>query len=481
MLDPDKFEAFLGDLNHFDVETQASLIERVLKYQTPEQVRKLMKNPLISNVIQNSIENEKIPLDVREFLFSLKWKAISLFKEDNPNVLDPDKLEAFLGDLNHFDVETQASLIEGVLKYQTPEQVRKLMKNPLISNVIQNSIENEKIPLNVREDLFSLKSKAISLFKENDPNVLDNDKLKAFLRDLNFFDVETQTSLIRGVSNKWTLEQVQELMKNLLFSNLIQSFIENEKIFLNVRRNLFFLKWKAISLFKENDPNVLDNDKLKAFLRDLNFFDVETQASLIRGVSNKWTLEQVQELMENLLFSNLIQSFIENEKIFLNVRRNLFFLKWKAMSLFKEDSPNVLDPDKLEAFLGDLNHFDVETQASLIKGVLKYQTPEQIRELMKNLLFSNLIQSFIENEKISLKDRRILFFLKWKAIPLFKENDPSVFDTDKLEAFLRNLSFFDVETQDFLIREVSIRWNWTQKQIQELMDLLEVNQGQPPK
>ena len=470
---------FTKDEQEFFISTTNIRIDQIIenRFRELEAENSFSETFQILDLIQSFIENKKLAFDIIQKLFFLKWQIIvSLLESDNSNAPDINKLEESLRDLSRsfsfFDVRNQLFLL--MRENWTSEQVQKLVKNPSTSNPIQSFIENEGLRLDIRKRLLFLKWWIISLFKEDNPNVLDPGKLEAFLRDLNRFNVNTQAHIIIGVLEKKTpKQQVQELMKNPSISNLIQSFIENKKIDLDYRDSLFLLKHKAIPLFKEDDPNVLDPGTFKAFLRDFSRFDVEAQAYLIIAASLrlKWTPGQVQELMKNPSISNFIQNSIENKKLGLFIRKDLFFFKWEAISLFKEDSPNVLDPNKFKAFLRGLSRFDVETQGSLIKLVLSKWTwtPEQIQELMKNPSISNLIQSFIENKKIDLFTRQDLFSFKWKAISLFKENDPNVLDPGKFKAFLRDLSHFDVEAQAFLIKRVSLKLKWTPKQVQELM------------
>ena len=495
----DEIEAFISELYSFNAREIKEIIDIIRKTigliedeYTPilsiprEQIKNVVESPLFLDFLEKNIEDGCLFSPLRYSLMALKWG-------ERKDFMSSSLLLLFVRDLTHFNKDEQEFIMSltGIRIDQIIEnRFRELKDSPSetfeLLNLTQSFIENEKLAFDIIKKLFFLKWQiTVSLLESDNPNVFDTDKLEASLRDLSrsfsFLDIRTQVFLTEEIAENQTSNQVQKLVKNPSTSNPIQSFIKNKGLRFDIRERFFFLKWRTISLFKEDSPNVLDPDKLEAFLGDLNHFDVETQAFLIKRVSNKWTPEQVRELMKNPSISNLIQNSIENTKIAPDVRKSLFFLKWKTISLFKEDDPNVLDPDNFKAFLRDLNFFDVENQAFLIKGVSNKWTPKQVQELMKNLLFSNLIQSFIENKKLGFFIRKDIFFLKWEAIPLFKEDDSNVFDPNKIEAFLRDLSFFDVENQASLIIFVSNKWNWTQEQTQKLMDLSGINQGQPLK
>ena len=360
------------------------------------QIKNIVENPLFLDFLKKNIEDRHLFLLLRYSLMSLKWEQ----REQRENFELSPLLSFFVRNLTLFtEGQQEISLnitdimvdiiMEQIIKERFQENIDSfseiLQRLNFIDEIFIILIKNEKLVFyDIGKDLFLINIKwgFTSLFKDNNQNVLDPVKLRAFLRYLSRFDVETQASLLREVLIKWAPEH-QELMENPSILSLVKSFIKNKRLDLEVRKDLFLIMLEVIPLFfKDKDQNVLNLSELEESLRYLSRFDVGTQAYLLREGLIEWTPEQVRELMKNPSILRLVNSFIKNEDLDLEVRKDLSLIKWEAISLFKDNNQNMLDPVKLEAFLRDLNFFDVEVQAYLIRGVSRKWTPEQIQELM---------------------------------------------------------------------------------------------------
>ena len=429
-------------------------------------------------------------------LFVEKWS--DRFTHSTSN----DEIEAFISELYSFNAQEIKEIIDIIRKTMgliedeyTPvlsiprEQIKNVVESPLFLDFLEKNIEDGCLFSPLRYSLMALKWGERKDF-------MSSSLLLLFVRDLTLFTKDQQKFImsLTGIRIDQIIENRFRELKDspsetFELLNLTQSFIENEKLAFDIIQKLFFLKWRTIvSLLESNNSNAFDTDKLEASLRALSrgfsLLDIVTQTSIMDvlledGLENRTSEQQVQKLVKNPSTSNPIQNFIENEGLDPSIRRYAFTIKWWIISLFIYNS-SVLHPVYIIALLEDLSRFDVKIQALLISRVSRKWnwTPEQVQELMKNPLLSNLIQSSIRNETIDLRIRQVLFLMKWRAIPLFKGD---VLDPDNLKAFLEDLSFFDIEDQAFLIRKVSMKWNWTQEQVQKLMDLSGINQGQPPK
>ena len=407
-----------------------------------------------------------------------------------------DEIEAFISELYSFNAREIKEIIDIIRKTigliedeYTPilsiprEQIKNVVESPLFLDFLEKNIEDGCLFSPLRYSLMALKWGERKDF-------MSSSLLLLFVRDLTHFNKDEQEFImsLTGIRIDQIIENRFRELKDspsetFQLLDLTQSFIENEKLAFDIIQKLFFLKWQTIvSLLESDNPNVFGTDKLEASLRALSrgfsLLDIVTQTLLLNEVLKNRDSERVQRLVKNPSTSNPIQTFIENEGLDPSIRKYAFTIKWWIISLFIYNS-SVLHPVYINALLEDLSRFDVKTQAYLIHIVsLEWKwTPEQIQELMKNPSLSNLIQSSIRNKTIDHHVRRILFLMKWRTISLFNGN---VLDSDNLKEFLEDLSSFEFEYQILLIKAVSRKWNWTPKQIQELMDLLKVKENTPP-
>ena len=303
-------------------------------------------------------------------------------------------------------------------------------------------------------------------------------------------------------------EQIKNVIENPLFLDFLKKNIEDRRLSFELKYKLMSLKWhlrlvESFRLFSllpllVKDLTLLSKDEQKFFLVFMGI-----RIDLI--IENRF-LELKDSPLEILQLLNLIQSFIENRKLSSEVKVEIFIAKWKIflakwriiMPLFKLKSnlpKKVLVLDKLHASLRDFSidskFFDAEIQGRKIQDFLMIEvfglmiqvivnwTPEQIQEMVEIPSISNPIQNFIEDKGLNPSIREGLWLMKWLTIFSFKKSKPKALDPVKLGALLsRDLSRFNVETQEILIRKISKELN--PEEAQEFMNLLKVEKNQPP-